>query len=122
MCWIERLKCSSCRFKSRYHKLYEEVDTGKRGRKAAKPNRGIQAGLKTTPISNNALIRVLLHTNVIPPALSGMQKQANQVGDIISETNHESMYSIRENLLIENALCGNKTPRLVRVESDKKIQ
>lgn len=120
VCWIERLKCSKCRFKSMYHKLYEEINSSKPGRKAAKPNKGIQAGLKTTPISNNAMTRILIHANVIPPAISGMNKQANQVGDIISETNRKSMNSIRENLLVENALCGNKRPSLVRVESDKR--
>jgi len=65
----ERLKCDSCSYVSPYYRLYEELETGKRGRKPAKINVGLQTGLMTTPISNTGMSRILAHANIAPPQM-----------------------------------------------------
>lgn len=120
LCWSERLKCNKCSFISEFYKLFDEVETEKRGRKAAKPNVGLQVGLKSTQISNTGARRILMHTNIIPPSRTSMQHQANKVGDVIVEANKRSMSNIRAKIKAENETCGQANSTLIRAESDSR--
>jgi hypothetical protein len=42
------------------YSIYREIDTKKRGRKTAKVNYGVQAGLSQTPIENVSLRKIIL--------------------------------------------------------------
>jgi hypothetical protein len=64
---------------SEYHKLYDEIDTHRQGRKAAKINVAAAVGLMYTPISNKNFREILMVSNIIPPCTSSMQKTSNQV-------------------------------------------
>jgi hypothetical protein len=56
------------------HKLYDEIDTHRQGRKAAKINVAAAVGLMYTPISNKNFGEILMVSNIIPPCTSSMQK------------------------------------------------
>lgn len=106
MCWQMRVICKKCNYKGELTKLYEEVETGKRGRKPAAPNLGVQVGLSHTMISNTAFRNILLAANVPAPATSGMQKQTNKVSDKIVTFNQADMSTQRQNLTLINELKG----------------
>ncbi|CAC5397278.1 unnamed protein product [Mytilus coruscus] len=72
--WRERLKCQKCDFESKYYRLYDVVETNKRGQKSAKLNIQIQCGLITSPISNKNFRDILMISNMSPPSSSGMQR------------------------------------------------
>lgn len=121
VCWSERLICSDCQFESPFYKLYEEVNPdspNKRGRKAASANVGLQLGLMSTPISNTSMRKVLLHSKMIPPTNTAMQKQANKVGKMVTDLNKTDMKKWRHKIKVDNAKCGHAEPDLVRVEGD----
>lgn len=118
LAWSERFKCDICDFKSQYHKLYEEVKSNKRGRKAAKINIGAQIGLMHTPISNKSFGEILNAANVISPCKSSMQKCSNKVSKEVEQINRDNMKSIRAKLVLENKRLGLKNEKLVRVETD----
>lgn len=116
--WKERLKCVKCGFIGKFHKLYYEVDSDKRGRKAATINIGLQAGLMTTSISNKSFREISLTCNIIPAQLSGMQRLTNKVGSMVVDLNRQDLKDIRESIVVENELVGYSNPRLVNVETD----
>ena len=118
LAWQERFKCDVCGFVSNYHKLYEEVESNKRGRKAAKINIGAQIGLMHSPISNKNFSEILNTANIISPSMSALQKCSNKVSELVEQINRDDMKSIRENLVKENKLLGLSNEKLVRVESD----
>ena len=107
MSWTERLKCVKCVYKSEQMKLYDEVRTRKRGRRASTMNIGIQMGLKTTSISNTAMRNILMATNCPPPNRAAMQRQSNKVGERIIELNNENMEDIRQEILTINTESGD---------------
>ncbi len=96
------------------------MQTGKRGRKAATVNVASQAGLQTTSISNTALSRVLVVSNVIRPNIRNMQYHANRVSSEVVKLYRQNMGEIRQDMLTENEKCGNKNPKLIRGETDKR--
>lgn len=118
LAFAERLKCTKCTYVSKYYKLYEEIVTGKRGRRAAKINVGLQLGLMSTPISNTGAIRILAHANMIPPHRASMQTMSNKVSASVETLNKQNMHDIRQNLREENEKCGHKDASKVNVEGD----
>ena len=52
LCWQCALRCRKCGFTSSLYKLYNEIETGKRGRKPATPNVGLQVGLQESTTGN----------------------------------------------------------------------
>ncbi|KAH3864327.1 hypothetical protein DPMN_027344 [Dreissena polymorpha] len=50
--WKERLHCTRCRYVGEHYKLYNEVPSSTRGRKAAQINVGFQIGVASTSIGN----------------------------------------------------------------------
>ena len=92
LCWIERLMCQRCDYKSPSMKLYEEVEGARKaGRKSGAPNRALQIGLSHCMIGNSAMRDILLALNIPAPAEFGMQKQANSVSQVLEHVNQEDM-------------------------------
>ncbi|CAG2217770.1 unnamed protein product [Mytilus edulis] len=118
LAWQERFQCNICGFKSAFHKLYEEVESLKRGRRAATVNIGAQVGLIHTPISNKNFSEILNAANIISPSSSGLQKCANKVSKVVEKVNKDDMENIRKNLANDNKTLGLSNEKLVRVESD----
>ena len=118
MSWYERLKCSKCKYKSRYYRLFEQAKSKTRGRKSSKCNRNLANGLMTTSSGNVGFNRVLTCMNVPNPALSGMQNQTNQVGNTMVQLNIAKMKQKRQALRAENKAIGQKQPNLVNIEGD----
>lgn len=116
--WRERLICSDCDFTSEYHKIYDVVESNKRGPKASTMNLQTQIGLMTSPISGKNFREILMASNVPPPSASGMQKTANKVSKMVVDINQKDMQDIRQKLVLENQECGIANDNLVRVESD----
>ena len=100
LCWRMQLSCDSCEYVSPRRNLYTEVETGRRGPKAASANIGAQVALSHTGMSNTGLSRLLLGTNTPAPSRSYMQATTNKVSKIIQETNEKDMADICENLKI----------------------
>lgn len=80
-------RCVHCDVISDRKPMYEHIDTNGRGPKAARPNMGLQFGLQDTPISNERARLLLAYTGMRPGSRSGMQKNANQAGNITAATN-----------------------------------
>ena len=79
ICWQERLKCERCQYVSATHKLYDEVESQKRGPNPAAPNIAVQMGLLHTSTGNTGLCQLLNAANIAAPAKSSLQKKANEV-------------------------------------------
>jgi hypothetical protein len=104
--WILAAKCTRCQYKSEKEKLYEEVHTGKRGRKAAATNLRLQIALSKNSISNTAMHHILSSMNVNPPSKSGLTQTANKVNDKIKEINIKDMEAQRQSLKAINNYAG----------------
>lgn len=89
-----------------YHKLYDEIDTHKQDRKAAKMNVAAAVGLMYKPISNKNVREILMVSNIIPPCTSSMQKTSNQVSNRVEDINKESMNDIRAEFVRNNRSCS----------------
>lgn len=114
----EAAVCSECGYKSRMHALYEEVDTGLRGRKSADLNMGIQVGLSLSPIGPTALRRLCLSSNLAAPSHASLQTTANKVNDQIVSENTKDMKRRRQRLKQINIMRGLKSPENIHVQSD----
>ena len=106
LCWEEACKCTVCNYKSKRFKLYEEINTGKRGKKAAAPNLGIHVGLTQTPIAYEGVRKLLLSANTPAPSESGLRKAAHKVCDTIVKENKSDMRTRRQELKQINKLRG----------------
>ena len=49
LCWREKVVCDQCPYTSQRYNLYDEIETGKPGRKSATANVGLNIGLKSNP-------------------------------------------------------------------------
>ena len=97
-CWAMGLACKNCQYRSTKHKLFYEVPSKSRGRKAATANVGLQVGLSQNMIANTALSQVLACANIMPPHNKSMQKQANKVGEVLTELNEQDMEKQRQTI------------------------
>ena len=104
LCWQCCLRCMKCGHTSNMYKLYHEVETGKRGRKPAAPNIGLQDGLQecTTGIVKSRVIFASM--NVPSPCISAMHKTANKVGDTTSTMTLADLAKKREDVKRINRL------------------
>lgn len=110
--------CDKCTYISKRFKLYEEIDTGKPGRKAAKMNVGAQAALSQTPIAATSFRKIILGTNTPAPSVKGLQKRANAVLPEIKKINQQDMKSRRARMVEINKLRGRKNPNAVSLQGD----
>ncbi|CAC5422347.1 unnamed protein product [Mytilus coruscus] len=106
----EEAMCDKCTYRSRKFKLYEEVQTKKPGRKAAKINVSAQAALSQTPLGYTGLMKIVLGCNMPAPSTSGLQKRANKVLPEIVNINKKDMKARRKQLIAINTLRGRKDP------------
>lgn len=118
VCWQERIKCSDCDYVSERHKLYEEIDTGKRGRKAAVPNIGLQVGLTHTGIGNTGLRTLLQSASIPAPSFTAMQRASYSVNKQIIHENENDMKNRRQKIKEVNEIKGLPSNAPIRVEGD----
>ena len=116
--WELAVTCTRCQFSSDRMKIFNEVNTGLRGRKSTTVNMGIQVGLLKQEISNTCIRQVLAATNVIPPSASAMQKSANRVNEIISFTNEHDMANTCNELQHLNMLLERSPDHPIPAEAD----
>lgn len=116
--WELAVTCTQCKFSSDRMKIFNEITTGLRGRKAATVNIGLQVGLSKQGISNTGIRQVLAATNVIPPSTSAMQKSANRVNEIISDTNEHDMANTCNDLMLLNMSIGRSPDHPIPAEAD----
>ena len=50
LCWRETVVCDTCSYRSKPFSLYKEIETGKKGRKAATANVGLNVALTQTSV------------------------------------------------------------------------
>lgn len=112
------LFCDTCVYKSKKYPLYREIDTMKRGRRTAKVNYGLQAGLSQTPIGNASLRKIILSTNTPAPAYKSLQNNSNQVLKQIETLNQKDMHKRRQNLITINELRAASNPNVIGIQSD----
>lgn len=118
MSWVMALMCTECTYISSPKRLYEEVVTGKKGRRAAAPNIGIQVGLARQGISNSGLADILSATDTVPPSLPGMQKSANKVNSLIIKEGRKDLKHQINHLRDINKLKGLPENSPINIEGD----
>ncbi len=118
LAWAESVRCKNCGYASEKTKLYDEVCTGKQGRRAAKPNIGVQVALARQGISASGFVDILSAANIPPPSTSGLQKAANKITPLLEEENKSNMSAIRRSLRQRNLLLGQRPDDPIDVEAD----
>ena len=118
LCWSEGLHCTLCSYQTQRMKLYDEINNTGKGRKAAKPNVGIQVGLAGSSISNSSFCDILLHGNIPCPSDRVMQRTANRVCEQMKVLNEKDMESIRGQLKELNKIKGIPETTPIKIEGD----
>ncbi|ESO82680.1 hypothetical protein LOTGIDRAFT_229745 [Lottia gigantea] len=116
--WKYSLKCLNCGYISPVVKLYREITTGKRGRKAAAVNINLQAGLLDMPLGNSRTRLLLADLDITPPAESGMSKLSSYVSSKTTDLNNESMRTKVEEVKNVNRRRGASNPNVINVALD----
>lgn len=105
------ITCTQCGYKSTRTKLYEEVDTGKRGRKAAVGNVRLQVMLQDTPIGPTEAQLLFAAVGLYSGSLSSMQRGAYKAALTTQDITHLDMIKwrlmIQEVLRDRGVLCFN---------------
>lgn len=104
--WSQSLKCVKCGFIGEKQRLYEEIQSNKRGRKSGKLNRALQIGLQECPIGNQKAHMLFTALNIPPPCLSGLQKASNRTATLTSELAEADLAARRSKLKEINKLRG----------------
>ena len=118
LCWREQLTCMTCKYISPRRKLYKDVESKRRGPKAASANLGAQVGMAHTGVSNTGLCRILLSTNTPAPSKTSMQASANKVGKSIIQANQKDMAQIKKDLKVVTRARGLSERTGIDVEVD----
>ena len=118
ICWQERLKCERCQYVSATYKLYDEVESQKRGPNPAAPNIAIQMGLLHTSTGNTGLCQLLNAANIAAPAKSSLQKKANEVGADLVNVNKEDMKERCKKITELNMKKGLPADAPISIEGD----
>lgn len=116
--WELVVKCCRCSFTTKPMKLYTEVLTEARGRKAATVNIGLQVGLSKQGMSNSGMREILAASNIIPPACNSMQKAANKTCRLIRAENEGDMNDLCENIMTMNQAIGKARDHPIPAETD----
>lgn len=117
LAWIGAAKCVKCGYQTDRFKLYNEVETGKRGRKAAEANVRLQVGLSKTGVGNTAAQYLVTSLNMDPPSQSGLTKSSNKVADGIVDININDMRDLRGHIKKVNLMRG-RPAGLLDAEAD----
>jgi hypothetical protein len=118
ICWFIGLMCPRCKFTTSKHKLYKEVQTSDRGRKAAAPNVSIQIGMARHGIGPTGIADIITSINMAPPSVSGLHRTACKVADMVIEENERDMTNIVEHLKDINELQGLPRDNPINAEAD----
>lgn len=87
-----KVRCTNCGYQSDKHrKLYHEVEKEGPGPKEATGNLRLQYLLQEMPIGNEKARLVLAALGIRAGSLSGMQQNANKVGEATVDLNNEDM-------------------------------
>ena len=87
LCLREKFVCNRRKYNSPGFNLYKEVDSRKRGRKAASANVGINAALTQTPFGPSSIRRLCLGSNILAPSRSSVYTSAGKVCKVIERIN-----------------------------------
>ncbi|XP_070537228.1 uncharacterized protein [Ptychodera flava] len=80
ICWKYILNCKNCSFISDAYNMYKDVQSDRRGAKAAAPNVALQVGIQDSPIGNTKIRQILATADIDPPSRTAMQRLSNNVG------------------------------------------
>lgn len=116
-CWRERAVCNHCVYKSKYYNLYRQIETGKRGRRAATANVGLNIAMTQTPVGPTSVQKLILGSNTPAPSATNLHKTANKVGRLTEEENKQDMQQRRANLSEINKMRGQR-PNEIAIQSD----
>ncbi|CAG2205598.1 unnamed protein product [Mytilus edulis] len=114
----QQLICTKCDYKSKRYTLYEELESGKPGRKASKLDTAIHVGLSQSPIAYSGIQKIFLSGNILAPTTSSLQRRANTVMKQIEQINKQDMKRRRNDIVEINKLRGKKNPHAISVQMD----
>lgn len=117
LCWRERVVCDSCSFTSQKYNLYNEIQTGRPGRKPATANVGLNVALTQLPIGPTSVRKMCLSSNIPAPSRRGMQTCSTKVCKAIEKVNIGDMKTRREGLKTINRLRGRPANEIA-IQSD----
>ena len=117
LCWREQVVCKSCSYVSKKFNLFNEIETGRPGRKAATANVGMNVALTQTPIGPTSLRKMCLCSSIPAPSRRGLQKCATKVCEMIEKVNISDMKTRRAGLKRINLLRG-RPENEISVQSD----
>jgi len=116
VCVSESLVCGECDFRSGSRKLYDEISTGQRGRKAGSPNYKLQIGLSHTSIGNTEMSQLLNTLDIPSPSNNAMQKASNKVCDQLVDHNERCMKNIISDLKQMDSVKNSPQPFVFNAE------
>ncbi|VDI21388.1 Hypothetical predicted protein [Mytilus galloprovincialis] len=114
----QQLICTKCDYKSKRYTLYEELESGKPGRKASKLDTAIHVGLSQSPIAYSGIQKIFLSGNILAPTTSSLQRRANTVMKQIEQINKQDMKRRRNDIVEINKLRGKENPHAISVQMD----
>lgn len=117
MCRSMALKCTTCHFTSKRHKLYHEVETKSQGRKAGAPNKAVQVVLSRQGVGPSALTDIVHSMHMPAPSLSGLYKAGHKVSEEIVEENEKDMKDKIEQVKELNEKLG-RPKNVIDAQSD----
>lgn len=114
----QTLICERCSYISNKYSLYEELDTGKPGRKPSKLDTAVHVGLSQTPIASSSMRKIILSGNMQAPAASSLQRRANKVLKNIVDVNKMDLRKRKNEIIEINRLRGKEDPNTISVQMD----
>ena len=117
LCRIMALKCMTCSYQSACRKLYSEVESAKKGPKAAGPNISVQVSLARQGIGPSGFTDLLHGMQMEAPSLNALYKTSHMVSAKLVDENKRDMCQKLEELKELNEQLGR--PRnYISVEAD----
>ena len=113
-----QVSCKTCGWVSDRHKMYKEIQSPKRGPNPAVPNLTMHAGLQETSMGPTGARRLFNSMNLVPPCRSGMQRNANIVGEKIIALNKDDMSNKANEVKKISEMRGATDPNMVNVQVD----
>lgn len=92
------LYCDKCNYTSLPQKMYQELNTGRPGKKPSTLNLALGTGLLNSPIGVTTFRELMLHIGIDPGSETGLQKIMNKSGEIVTRLAEENMADERQKL------------------------
>ena len=99
-------KCTHCDYISERMPMYDQIESARRGPKAARTNMGLQLGLQDTPIGNERARLLMGYMGMRTGSRSGMQKTSDRAGHITNDTTDEDLHDKVAEIKAVNAARG----------------